>query len=110
DLNYFKKTAAKTYVAVDALLGLGANNAYPARAVFQEIIDIINGCANIISIDGPTGVDMDSGLPYLARAVKAKETYALGFMKKGLILPHSAQYAGKLTVLDIFSDVARDAK
>ena len=99
--------SAKTYVVVDALLGLGANAWHKPRAVFQQTVDIINGCKNIISIDGPTGIDMDSGQPYMQRPVKAGETYTLGFAKKGLA---ASPYTGKLTVLDIFAEVCGNLK
>jgi len=99
--------ASKTYVAVDALLGLGASAAHKPRDIFQQTVDIINSCKNIVSIDGPTGIDMDSGRPYMPRPVKAKETYTLGFAKKGLL---SSPNTGKLTVLDIFSEVCGNLK
>ena len=104
-----KKTAAKTFVAVDALLGLGA----AARAdggLMQETVDIINTCRNIISIDGPTGLSMDDAKHYMPRPVRAKETYTLGFAKKGLALKEAAPYTGKLTILDIFGEVCRDCR
>jgi NAD(P)H-hydrate epimerase len=105
-----KKAAAKTYLAVDALLGLGASAEHNPRKIFQETVDIINTCKNIVSIDGPTGVDMDSGQTYLARPVCAGETYTLGFAKKGLLLPEAARYTGELSVLDIFSEICGNIK
>ncbi|MDR0953398.1 MAG: NAD(P)H-hydrate epimerase [Elusimicrobiota bacterium] len=105
-----KKAVGKSLIVVDALLGLGASKEHTPRPVFQEAIDIINTAKNIISIDGPSGLDMDDGSHYLARPVKAKETYTLGFAKNGLVLPQSAQYIGKLIALDIFSQITSHCK
>jgi NAD(P)H-hydrate epimerase len=101
-----KKTAAKTYVAVDALLGLGAD-ARADNGLMQEVIDAVNACRNIVSIDGPTGLGMDDAKPYLSRPVRARDTYTLGFAKKGLTPKAAAPYTGRLTVLDIFGKVRR---
>jgi NAD(P)H-hydrate repair Nnr-like enzyme with NAD(P)H-hydrate epimerase domain len=102
----FKKAAAKTYVAIDALLGLGASER-AASVLMQEVVDVINTCRNIVSIDGPTGLDMDDARLYLPRPVRAHTTYTLGFAKKGLMLKEAAPYTGRLTVLDIFGEVCR---
>ena len=102
NIDELKNIAAKTYVAVDALLGLGADASRPQNPLFVDICGIINTCGNIVSIDGPTGIDMDTGMPYLQNPVRAAETYALGFAKRGLTVAHAAPYVGKLTVLDIF--------
>ncbi|MDR1123122.1 MAG: NAD(P)H-hydrate epimerase [Elusimicrobiota bacterium] len=104
-----KKAAAKTYVAVDALLGLGAA-ARAGGGLIQEVIDIINTCRNIVSIDGPTGLGMDDARPYLPRPVRANATYTLGFAKKGLTLKEAAPYTGRLRVLDIFGQVRRHCR
>ena len=93
----------KSYIVVDALLGLGAGAGYAPRPIFQAVADVVNAGSNIISIDGPSGIEMDNGKKYLERPVVAAETYVLGFMKRGLLEPCAAEYVGKLSVLDIFA-------
>jgi NAD(P)H-hydrate epimerase len=110
DIKEVKKTAAKTFLAVDALLGLGANAARKPNALFLAVCDIINTCPNIVSIDGPTGLDMNSGKNYMPRPVKAGETYTLGFAKKGLVTLQAQEYTGRLSVLDIFSEICGNPK
>jgi len=92
----------KAFVAVDALLGLGAGG-YKPRSIYQQLADLINSSRRIISIDGPTGINMDSGAKYLERPVKADETYTFGFIKRGLVASEAKQYTGILSVLDIFA-------
>lgn len=93
----------KSYLVVDALLGLGAGAGYAPRPIFQWVSDVVNTGSKIISIDGPSGIEMDNGQKYLERPVKAAETYVLGFMKRGLLEPCAAEYVGQLSVLDIFA-------
>ena len=95
--------AKKSYLVVDALLGLGAGAGYAPRPIFQAVCDAVNTGSKIVSIDGPSGIEMDDGKKYLERPVKAAETYVLGFMKRGLIEPCAAEYVGQLSVLDIFA-------
>lgn len=95
--------AKKSYLVVDALLGLGAGAGYAPRPIFQTVCDAVNTGSKIVSIDGPSGIEMDDGTKYLERPVKAAETYVLGFMKRGLLEPCAAEYVGQLSVLDIFA-------
>lgn len=109
-LKEISEVAPKTYLAVDCLLGLGASKAVTPRPLFQDIVDVINSCKNIVSIDGPTGLDMDDASLYLKNPVEADETYSLGYLKRGLVLPEAKKYTGKLTVLDIFGEIGRHCK
>ncbi|MDR1683853.1 MAG: NAD(P)H-hydrate epimerase [Elusimicrobiota bacterium] len=103
-----KAAIEKSFIAVDAVLGLGA--APETSPFLEDLCAAINTCKTVISIDGPTGVDMDSGKPYLKNAVKATQTYTLGFIKKGLVVAAAKEYTGKLLLLDIFSQIGGNFK
>lgn len=92
-----------TVLAVDALFGLGSGSGYTPRPVFQTAVTALNRVKTIISIDGPSGIDMDNGEAFLNPPVKATQTYTLGFIKRGLVLEKAKKYTGKLIVLDIFA-------
>lgn len=92
-----------TVLAVDALFGLGSGAGHTPRPIFQTAVNVINRAKSIISIDGPSGVDMDNGEPFLNPPVKATQTYTLGFVKRGLVSKKAQKYTGKLIVLDIFA-------
>lgn len=110
DISAVEKAVQKSALVVDALLGLGASATHSGSKIYQALADIINHHKNIVSIDGPTGLDLDNADHYLERPVKAMETYTLGFIKRGLILPAAAEYIGKLTVLDIFAEILGNRK
>lgn len=110
DIKEACKTIAQAPLVIDALLGLGANKTHKPNPLYEQLCACINENGKTISIDGPTGIDMDDGLPYTANPVKAKETYTLGRIKKGLLEQASKPYVGKLVLLDIFSGIACNSK
>ena len=55
----------------------------------------------ILSIDLPSGLDCDTGLPLGARCVRAARTVTFVALKKGFSRPASAAYTDFVTIGDI---------
>ncbi|MEC8495988.1 MAG: NAD(P)H-hydrate dehydratase [Planctomycetota bacterium] len=89
----------RALVAVDALLGIGASG--PLRAPVDVLAELSDAFEAVVSLDVPTGLDSDSGLPHDERAVVASLTVCLGALKAGLVLGDGPEYAGEVSVVDI---------
>jgi ADP-dependent NAD(P)H-hydrate dehydratase / NAD(P)H-hydrate epimerase len=84
---------------VDAIFGTGLSR--PPEAMFAKWIEAINGSGlRVISVDVPSGLDADSGVPY-APCVHAQTTVTLGLPKPGLIAGDGPGVAGEIWVADI---------
>jgi hydroxyethylthiazole kinase-like uncharacterized protein yjeF len=83
---------------VDAILGTGLNS--NVRGFFKDAIDLLNSKQTVFSIDIPSGLNSDTGLP-MGVAVKADATATFGFAKIGHILYPGNIYTGKLEIIDI---------
>lgn len=96
DLQQVKEACPSPHVVVDALLGTGSARA--PQGVLADAIDLINDYgaqADVIALDVPTGVVVDSGRVY-EKAVRAHHTIALMGYKPCHLLYPAAQYAGRL--------------
>ena len=86
-------------VTIDALLGTGAKG--PLSEMFIKVIEIMNDYSEmIISIDVPSGLDADTGLP-VPVAVRAKRTVSFQCIKKGYLEDKALEYLGDLIIEDI---------
>ncbi|MHB8863571.1 MAG: NAD(P)H-hydrate epimerase [Pirellulaceae bacterium] len=84
---------------VDALLGTGARGA--PRAPLDRVIERLNAhAARKLSIDIPSGLDCQSGLP-AAHTFRADHTCTFVAAKPGLLAPEAKPWVGQLHVLDI---------
>ncbi len=84
---------------VDAILGTGLKS--DVKDYFKQVIEFINGLKRpVFSVDIPSGLDSDNGLPCGA-CVKADATATFGFAKTGHFLFPGAKYVGDLEVIDI---------
>lgn len=84
---------------VDALIGYGLEGA--PRGVTREIIAAANrSAAPTISLDAPSGVDVDTG-EAPGEAIRARATLTLAFPKTGLIEPAARSLVGELYLADI---------
>jgi NAD(P)H-hydrate epimerase len=93
--NAFKTT---TWI-IDALFGTGLMG--PIKSPFAEVIQIINGSAiDVVSVDIPSGLDCDTGLP-LGIAIKAKYTITFVALKKGFMNSSAKEYLGDVKMIDI---------
>ena len=85
-------------IAVDAMLGIGQNRPLDER--YQTLIEKLNkrreekDC-RILSVDVPTGLDSDRGLP-MPVAVKADETVTFSAVKRGLIVNEGRRFSGSV--------------
>ncbi|MDK2948759.1 MAG: ADP-dependent NAD(P)H-hydrate dehydratase / NAD(P)H-hydrate epimerase [Methanolobus sp.] len=92
-------------IIVDGVLGSGIKGA--PREPESTAIDLINSSDSyIISIDSPSGYDLDGG--EVVKSVVADTTITFHKMKTGLELPDSEKYAGLVKVAPI--GVCRDAE
>lgn len=86
-------------VAVDALFGIGLSRSIDG--IYKKIILLLNNRAKyIISVDVPSGLYSDEGIPY-DYAVKADITVTFGKVKVSLVSQPGCIYSGKIVVADI---------
>jgi NAD(P)H-hydrate epimerase len=105
DKNAWQK-AIETYsfgpfpLIVDGLLGTGTSS--PPRSPIKEAIEFIlaNEKAFVISIDIPSGLDPDTGIPSHPTVI-ADLTVTMGLPKQGLLQPSAIEFVGSLEVGDI---------
>ncbi len=89
-------------VLVDALLGTGLKG--PVRDEFAAAIDAINRCGRpIVSVDVPSGLCADTGVP-LGRAVNANLTVTFIGKKRGLFTGAGKEHAGQVVYADLGVD------
>lgn len=86
-------------ILVDAIFGIGLDR--EIDSAYESIITSINNShATILSVDIPSGLSAEEGIP-LKSAVKADKTYTIGFHKKGFMNPKAQEFIGELEVMDI---------
>lgn len=84
---------------IDAVFGTGLKG--KIEGLPTQLIKLINQTKKpIISIDVPSGLDADTGLP-LGNCIKAKITVTMGYPKKGFLNPETKKFLGKLVIADI---------
>ncbi len=86
-------------IVVDAMLGSGLTG--EVRGPYLAGIDAINSSTGrVVSIDNPSGIDMDTGA-LLGTAVRADLTVTFGLPKRGHFLYPGKEFCGRLEVIDI---------
>ncbi|MCD6321603.1 MAG: NAD(P)H-hydrate dehydratase [Clostridiales bacterium] len=86
-------------VAIDAIFGIGLQR--EVSDIYKEYILLINNKARfVISVDVPSGLYSDEGVPHNF-AVKAERTVTFGKAKVMLFSQPGCTYAGKVIVDDI---------
>ena len=88
---------------IDGILGTGLTR--PVQGEMLAAIESVNESSQngqkwVVAIDIPSGLNADTGNP-LGDAVRACETVALGFLKKGLVTGLAANFTGKLRLATI---------
>jgi len=88
-------------IVIDGLFGSGLNR--PVEGLFSVIIEAINNSrSKVYSIDIPSGMFVEDNTDNNHSAViKADEVFSFQFPKLSLLLPESAAYCKKLTLVDI---------
>jgi hydroxyethylthiazole kinase-like uncharacterized protein yjeF len=89
----------KARVVVDAMLGTGLDR--DVTGFFASVIERMNQCAALrVALDIPSGLDSNTGMP-LGIAVRAAHTVTFAHHKLGLWTSTGAEYAGRVTRVDI---------
>ena len=84
---------------IDAILGTGLKS--DVKGFFREIIEFINNSKKyIFSVDIPSGLNSDTGLP-CGIAIRADATATFAFAKTGHMLYPGIEYTGDLKIVDI---------
>ncbi len=79
---------------IDGLFGIGLNR--PLSANWIQLIQRLNQTGvPILSVDVPSGVNADTGLP-LNDAIHAATTLTMGAVKQGLLKAHAWPFVGRL--------------
>ena len=82
-------------VIVDALLGTGLDR--PVTGLYAQAIQVINNSpAPVVAVDGPSGLNADTG-NVMGCAVKADCTVSFIGLKQGLLTGQAADYCGELS-------------
>lgn len=99
DIEKFKDLLKNYEIIVDAIFGVGLNR--ELDCFYCNLIECINRSERcIVSVDLPSGLDGDKGIP-LGNAVKATITYSFEVIKRGFINYSSFQYLGELEIVSI---------
>lgn len=85
---------------VDAIFGTGLIK--PPRDPFASLVRAIQETgAPVLSVDIPSGLDADTGIPLGPAAVHARRTVTFVAEKTGFASPHAAEYLGEVIVAEI---------
>ncbi|MGB7583085.1 MAG: NAD(P)H-hydrate epimerase [Sedimentisphaerales bacterium] len=93
------KLAGEANMIIDAIFGTGLIGAL--RDEYKRLIESINelGCP-VLSVDIPSGLDCDTGLP-LGASIKANCTITFVAVKKGFVFENARAYTGDIFVASI---------
>ena len=93
------KLASEANMIIDAIFGTGLTGTL--RDEYKRLIDSINelGCP-VLSVDIPSGLDCDTGLP-LGASIKANCTVTFVAAKKGFVFENTKAYTGDIFVASI---------
>ncbi|WP_431104712.1 NAD(P)H-hydrate dehydratase [Roseateles noduli] len=88
---------------IDALLGLGANRAPdgPIASAIQAIDTMRDAGATVLAVDVPSGIDVRTGQPLGAHAVRAHHTLTFLTLKSGLFTGEGRALAGRVWFDDL---------
>jgi NAD(P)H-hydrate epimerase len=90
----------KPILIVDAIFGTGLTKS--PRDPFAEIAAAVEKVgAPVLSIDIPSGLDCDTGLPLGPACIKATRTITFVAEKTGFANPKAREYLGEITIGDI---------
>jgi NAD(P)H-hydrate epimerase len=85
---------------VDAIFGTGLSQ--PPRELFPTLAAVVNESGiPVLSIDLPSGLDCDGGLPLGPVAIRATRTVTFVARKAGFANPASREYTGVVSVASI---------
>ncbi|RQP23579.1 NAD(P)H-hydrate dehydratase [Piscinibacter terrae] len=91
---------ADAELIIDALLGIGANRP-PSEAIARCIATINEAACPVLAVDAPSGLDVATGQPLGASAVRASHTISLLTLKPGLFTAHGRDHVGEVWFDDL---------
>ncbi len=92
----FRQWLGQAGAVIDALLGIGLKGAL--RPSYATLITLLNQSRKpIVSVDIPSGLDADTGMPHGA-GVMATVTVTFGLPKQGMVLGQGPKHVGQLLV------------
>jgi hydroxyethylthiazole kinase-like uncharacterized protein yjeF len=93
------KLASEANMIIDAIFGTGLTGTLGNE--YKRLIESINelGCP-LLSVDIPSGLDCDTGLP-LGASIKANCTVTFAAVKKGFVFESTRTYTGDIFVASI---------
>jgi NAD(P)H-hydrate epimerase len=101
------KLANEANMIIDAIFGTGLTGTL--RNEYKQLIDGINGLGcPVLSVDIPSGLDCDTGLPFGA-AIKANCTVTFVAVKKGFVFENARVYTGDIFVASIGVEANRQS-
>ena len=93
------KLANEANMIIDAIFGTGLTGTL--RDEYKRLIESINGLGcPVLSVDIPSGLDCDTGLP-LGAAIKANCTVTFVAVKKGFVFENARAYTGDIFIASI---------
>jgi NAD(P)H-hydrate epimerase len=93
------KLAGESNMIIDAIFGTGLTGT--VRDEYKRLIESINGLGcPVLSVDIPSGMDCDTGLP-LGASIKANCTITFVAVKKGFVFENTRIYTGDIFVASI---------
>lgn len=101
DLAELRRLVDTSALLIDGLLGMGISR--PVVGELAAIVDVVNQrppSVTLLSIDLPTGIDSDSGMPK-GQALRADHTIATGLPKRGLLQYPGRSHAGTIGLAPI---------
>ncbi|MCB9030452.1 MAG: NAD(P)H-hydrate dehydratase [Deltaproteobacteria bacterium] len=103
DKKQLKQILAESAVVVDALLGTGTNS--EPRGEIGAIIETVDRwqtaeSAPIISVDVPSGLNVDSGQAY-SPCISADSTVAIELIKRGMLQHPAKVHCGEISQISI---------
>jgi NAD(P)H-hydrate epimerase len=100
--------ANEANMIIDAIFGTGLTGTL--RDEYKRLIESINelGCP-VLSVDIPSGLDCDTGLP-LGASIKANCTVTFAAAKKGFVFENTRAYTGDIFVASIGVEPGNKAK
>ena len=88
----------KCEIIIDALLGLGISGQLGGFLI--EWTDWMNSAKNVVSIDVPTGLNVNSG-EISEGGVYADHTVTMGKTKFGMVIEPGKSHCGEIHIVDI---------
>ncbi len=98
-LSHFEASLSRADLLIDAIFGIGLKGA--VKGFTSKVIEIINRTArSVISVDVPSGLEVDSGHVH-GECVVADKTVTFTCLKVGLVIYPGANFVGDLQLVDL---------